>query len=149
MPSRLPHEEVTSKLRGSGVAGIAWGQDASPWYKGATEGTEPPFVEFDVGPSNVQHNFEDAYGEKYEVTVRVVALQENDCVALSSPYADGSVVRFLDSFRNEPKLMSGTNFECNKFERISYELALDETRAPGGGRVWVGEAKYNYWVSGV
>jgi hypothetical protein len=152
IPVNCPQDAITSFLRqggAQGISGIAWGSNASPCYQEAPE--TPllafPYVVYDIDPSTLNHTFEALYEEQYVVTVKVVGLEAH-IQSVMLPYVAGSVFDLLDSVRNSPDQLSGQSFKCIKFTREDWRLYKETiARGPTTERVWISEAKYDYWTN--
>jgi len=145
-----PHEAFTAILRGavSYVPSISWGATASPWYREVPEPPPPfPYVVYSSGSSIIEdQSFPEAstsgYIEKFTYEVSVVAT-EDLIHSLSSPWADRSVMRYLDTISKSPGILTGKNFTCEGFVRTNYELMKEENRGPVlARRVWIGRSLY-------
>lgn len=143
-------EAIVGVCRGSGVAGIDWTSNRSPYY---VEAAEPfpdqpfPFLVFELPESSVSHTQEDPYVEVYRPRFYVIGL-EADVAVLLSAYDPAGMVAFLDSLRGTQALPSGyksfdgDHFECMQFTRDSFQLAKGSSRAPAGERTWEARATY-------
>ena len=137
-------DSLIAMLRGSGLAGIVWGANASPYFKVPEPPPDFPYVVLEIPESEVGHTQGPTYSEAYKAMVHIVGVESN-IEALSSPYQHGAVFHFLDSYANDPQLLSGKGFETVEFIRKSYVLAEDEggKRGPTGERVYVASAQYD------
>lgn len=154
---------ITQILRGSGIAGIQWGQGGgdsvgSPYYREVPEPPPPlPYVEFDIPDmTTIENFFEGGYEEPYKVYVNVYG-SYRDIATLLSPYSTTSVLYFLDSLMNNKSLLAGDNFKVSEWFRDGWALQEDDNRYPtgenppgdpamSGGRVWVARATYSATV---
>lgn len=135
---------IVNVLRTSGVYGIDWGERASPYYEEAQE-PQPkfPYVTLEFDDPKAEHTFGKGYTEEYLFRVYVLA-EEADVVRLTSPYAPGSVLYYLDSYMETPEALNGSLYTCTGFTRQSWNVKNTDVaaRGPKGGRVWTGYGVY-------
>lgn len=136
-------QAIVDVLRDCPNTSVIWGEMASPFYQ---EVPEPPpkfpYVVIDIPDSTIEHTIGDpAYTETYVTTINVVDVN----VSGLSPYKTGSVLHYLDSFRDNSSVFNGDigTFTCEEFLRQSWVLKLDtSSRDSAGGRVWIASANY-------
>ena len=151
-------EAITDKLRISNIAGIKWGNNASPFYEttdapvplNPLDGKTPCYVEFEIAVSSIEDNFVIASAsaeptgsrvESYDLQVRVVAGQ-SVIMALGSPDSPLSVPYYLDGYTFPLELLDGATFRCIWFLREGWECHKGEQRSPGADLVWIATSHY-------
>lgn len=143
---------ITQTLRASGVSGVSWAPGSgtaagSPYYQQPPEPLPDnftfPFVVFRVsGEGEVEHTTEAPYSEKFRVEIDVLGLETHVDTVLS-PYTSGSVLRYVDSLRQTPRVLDGDNFIVTTFYRtVPWELTFEDNRGPSGERVWMASGTY-------
>ena len=161
MSYATPHEAITGWLQSMALnmPDFVWGSGfdtvGSPYYKQVPEPLLEranqvdffPYMTFDIPDSGVTHTFEFPYNEKFPVDVKVYGLQKHVATCLN-PYTVTGPIYQLDTLRQTPMVLNGTNWQCMQFTRESWRLDLDETaRAPDQQRVWIGVARYTFWIT--
>lgn len=156
MPKATLEASVTQLLRASGVQGVAWAPGTgtaagNPFYKQIPEPAPStplgaasfPFVVFDItGDGEVEQTFETPYSERYRLEVDEIGLQ-SQIDSEASPYTLGSVLEYLDSLRQTPRVLDGDNFIVTTFYRTDpWDLSFEENRGPTGERVWTAKGVY-------
>ena len=147
-------EVLVNALRTSGITDILWGEEHSPYYDQVPEPSPAfPYVVIELPDSEVAHTFGGDYPPQTEVlspyleTYRPAFHVYHEEGFSVSPYLLGTVLRFLDSFRDHPEALNGTGFDVIQFTRQSWALNREPIRAPDGGRVWVANATYALMVN--
>lgn len=148
----LPHDSIVAVLRASGVQGIVWGEDGSPYYQKAPDPLpdDPyPFVVYDIPKNNgPAHTFQGAprFNEEIKVIVRIVGTREQ-IRTVGTPYSfdapSTSVLGYLDSLQGSPSVFNGDTFACGGWKRAGWDLKLEEYQAAETAqRIYTLEAEY-------
>jgi hypothetical protein len=157
--AQTPIQSVVNALRGCGVQGINWGDQASPYYEEVAE-PQPafPYVVLVFEESDVTHTQQSGsegggYVEHFPVTIKVyggpTSALGRGVEQLASPQIRNSVLWTMDRYADHPEQLSGDNFDVIQFTRSSYSLNLEtvERQPDGYSRVYVAVGKYDLWIS--